>query len=451
MKTNKFGITPLDPDTELDILEIFNSSTSVKASADGFLSMVLQCPAKVTLKRAFLQSSEELQYLMKSHWLTWQRNLYIWLTTYGVCPWYFIKIRGTIHKYPKTPPFRSGYIETFLDKNHIQGFQWKWDGGKIEKKMKFEVRTHAPNVRGQFRTPIMALIPDYRTLKIARKANERAWELQATPQHVIEYHPSRSIIEADAKMININRASVEPNIISPESTYGSINKAKDMQSVRVMDLVRTLRKAEAINAQRDKGQLMYMHGDKKKPIEKLTGQTIYLNANFTYKQITAPKVDADLSKLSAILESKASTIMDFPSKIMTDNKRTSAQATNTLRFVNERIKEWIGYFENRTKNALLLAYGDQLQNDINNNFDFMFSIQDELTVEMPCTPLASFEDLEKYVDRGIMDQKDFARHAFHLTALPESEIRLKDDMIQEKLYGDTNETDKKKRKIDDCG
>jgi len=449
MKNNKVGITPLDPYAELDIMEIYNSSTSVKSSVDGFLSMVLQCPAKVTLKRAFLQSSDELKYLMKTHWLAWQRNLYIWLTIYGVCPWYFIKIRGTIHKYPKTPPFGSGYIETFLDKNYIQGFQWKWNGGKIEKKMKFEVRSHPPTVNGGFTTPIMALIPDYRMIKIARGAKEQAWVMQATPQHVIEYNPSRSIVETDSRLININRARADSD---ENTTYGEIDSRRDMQSVRVMDLIKTLRKADAMNAQRDKNQFIYMHTDKKKPVEKLAGRTIYLNANFTYKQIAAPKVDADIPKLSAMLESKASIIMDFPSKNMTDNKRTSTQAANSLRFVNERIKEWIGFFENRTKNALLIAYGDQLQNDINNAFDFMFSVQDELIVEMPCTPLASFEDLEKYVDRGIMDQKDFAKHAFHLSALPESEIKLKDDMIQEKLYGETNETNKKKKqKIEDCG
>jgi hypothetical protein len=166
------------------------------------------------------------------------------------------------------------------------------------------------------------------------------------------------------------------------------------------------------------------------------GHIIPLPADYTYKTAATPKVDAKVDIMSANLDAKAAATMDFPIQMMSATARTVAQAQNNLRNVNERVKNWITFFEQRTKNALLLAYEDIIQGELDTLNDFfdngvMFYAHKEVVVEMECTPVTSYDELRKYVADGIMDVKDFAKHVFNLNAIPASQISIKRERAEE--------------------
>ena len=241
---------------EADLLEMFHGLSTIKASTDGFLAMVLQCPARVTVQKIGLESNKILKMLMATHWLDWQKNMYKWIVVYGICPWYVVKIRKTKHKYPISPPFQSGTISTYMDKNHIQRFEWKWIDGKVDDKMRFETKNYNPTVFGGFTTPLVSLLSSYRTLKIAREAKERSWHIQSNRQHIIEYNPNRKQVEEDS--IGINR-TYRPDTFSGRN---STTNPAPLQKTRVKDAAKALREAQLLNSLTiDSGQTMYMHTD----------------------------------------------------------------------------------------------------------------------------------------------------------------------------------------------
>ena len=435
----------LDRESEADIWEIFHRISYIGIAKDAFLSMVLKCPVKARLKSFSLVQSDELAHLLKTHWLTWKRNMYVWLKMFGVCPWYFVKVRNTIHRYPVVPPFGSGHITTRLNKKHFQEFEWHWSNGDLEKKMHFEVRRYPPTIYGQFTTPLISLLDDYRSLKIARESLEIAWVNQARPQHILEYKPNIKFHGENDALIRFGDWEQHRYAEATDAT----NTYSKVHAVRVKNAQQRVKDAITAN-QMLMSNTRYMKTDTASQQFELENGNILkkivpLPADFTYKSAAIPNVQARMQDLSNAIDAKAASIMDFPVQMMSGSAKTTAQSQNNLRNVNERVKDWLGFFEERTKNALMLVYGSIIEREMANLNEFiehgqLFMAHKELVVEMECTPVTTYDDLRKYVTDGIMNVEDFARHAFSLNAIPESQITIKEDAM---------EPQEKKRKKDD--
>ena len=109
-----------------------------------------------------------------------------------------------------------------------------------------------------------------------------------------------------------------------------------------------------------------------------------------------------------------------------------------MRFVNERIKEALVFFESTIKHAFLISYGRVVQNSLNDTVRHArilsrkgdlpdYEIVDlhagtEVHVEMSCTPIISYDELKKIWMDGMMKKDTFAKHAFHMHSLPHEEI-----------------------------
>ena len=412
----------LNAETEHAVWELFHKVTYVSVAKDSFLAMVLKCPAVIRMESLPMEESEELKYLLKTYWLPWKRDMYMWLKMFGICPWYFKKLRGTPHKYPVVPKFGSGHISTYLSNRHEQRFKWTWMNGKDDSKMHFETNTYAPTIFGEIVSPIVSLLEDYRSLKIARKALETAWQCQAQPQHILEFKPTIKYNDQQDALIrfgdwdNWQERKAETDKAMRGYAYAGSAKVKNAQNT-VQNAIRSNRDAQTGRAR------------KQTEVENanILKNIVPLPPDFIYKTAATPNVHVKLDELQRALDARASAIMDFPIQMMGSSGKTSAQAQNNLRNVNERAKSWITYFEDRTKNAFLLGYGDAIQGWINGVNTFvesgpLFTIHQELCVEMPCTPVVSYDDLQKYVTDGIMSKDDFAKHAYEINALPNSQI-----------------------------
>lgn len=425
----------LNPATKADIHEVFHSVAYIGISKDAFLAMTLKCPVIIKLKSFSLTESEELEHLLEMHWVEWKRQVYIRLKMFGICPWYFIKVRGTIHRYPVVPPYGSGYISTFLDKKHRQQYQWNWTDGELDKKMHFEVHRYPPTIMGEYTSPIISLLSDYRSLKIARQSVEIAWYNQARPQHILEYKPSRRLQTENETLVRFADASMaigeQKRSMLATNIDNSVHSVKVYNAQSLVDAA--VHQNNARKAQRSVGS-SYLHSEKKTDQYELQNANLLdkivpLPPDYVYKAASIPRVDDRVAELSRMLDIKASSIMDFPVNMMSGTTKTSSQAQNNLRNVNERVKDWIKFFKKITKNAFLLAYGDVIQSSLNSVNEYegsneLYLAHKEVVVEMECTPVTTYDDLKKYVSDGIMSIEDFAKHAFNLNAIPETQITI---------------------------
>jgi hypothetical protein len=422
--------TRLNPEVEHDIWEIFHKSPYIGIAKDAFMAMVLKCPVKVTLKSFTLMQSEELSVLLSRFWLEWKQKMYIWLKMYGICPWYFIKVKKTIHKYPLVPPLKSGYISTFLDKKKIQQYTWTWHDGGEDKKMHFETRNYPPTIFGEFTTPIISIMPDYRSLKIARKAVEKSWVMQSHPQHILEYKPDIKFHGENDSVVRYGNWEAEQH----KRAKSAVNNYNDMNTIRIKNAQRAVAEAAATNRQ-SMCQTPYMESDSRLQSFEIANSNIFdkitpLPADYVYKAGAVPHVQANIIELSKFIDAKAAAIMDFPVHMMTGSTKTSAQADNNMRTVNEKIKDWLSYFENRTKNALLLVYGDIIQDELTKVSvkladGTLFLVDKELIVEIACTPITKLDDLYKFYSYKIMSFENFAKNALNSAGISESQMDTK--------------------------
>jgi hypothetical protein len=180
----------------------------------------------------------------------------------------------------------------------------------------------------------------------------------------------------------------------------------------------------------------------------LFGSTTILPPDFVYKQVPTPHVTIDLSVINQRLDYKSSVIMDVPHNwIDSTGSRIAANVQGSLRFVNERMKYWIRYFETITQKVILLAYGDIIQGEMNmrkRNVDSKKRLMElyadtDIEVFIPCTPIASIDDLNKLHMGGFITKEDVAPHIFDTLGVPRDNITVSayPDMVPKELLDKT--------------
>jgi len=399
-----------------------NSISAIKTSSEAFLSILLQCPATVAMKSFNVMESRELETLLASAWMKWKREVYLRLKLFGICPWYFERVAKTIHKIPVVPPRKSGTISTYMDKRHHQRFKWRWNGEQTATKMYFEVREHPPSIFGEYTSSVIPLLNEYRSVKLVRDAKETAWFRQARPQHILEYRPSSGNITDTTAIL----ATQE---LSGEAICGTLrDTVEPVREMRITKVQEMIRKAEAANSIHRNVSEPYLRSEKarlrwEQQHNTLLSNMVPLTQDFYYKQVPPPRVNADLSRMIEQLEARAAMVSDIPKEVFSGNSKTTQGAQNEIRFVNERIKNWINYLQDLTKRVLLLIYGKFIQKDLD-ALDRFYLVEDEIKVTMQCSPFTSYADLRQFVNDGIMSKETMARRAFESKGLPEDDITL---------------------------
>lgn len=454
-----------------DVFEIYHKHPYIKTTRDAFMSMTLHSPPVITFHRKGANSIEdatdELKLILKMYYVPFLEDIYDWIKTVGVCPWYFETIRDTGHRVPIVPPVGSGYIVTLLNDKHKQEFRWYWnDGGKYDRKMYFEKKDHIPTLNGSLTSPISSLLQEWKTLKLVRQSTEMVAYRQARQQHVFEYHPPRNQVGDD------NITTLES---FGEKIAGGVMMAQERLqdakiTVRTDALYRAMLETSAANRgmQRKFGTGPFLrseeHGDQwERENASVIDYALTMKPDFSYKPVPTPKLDIKLQEITQRFDHAASAVMDVPLQMIDSSGRVSTNMQGIMRFVNERIKEWLSFFEQVTKKVFLLSYGKILEESIQRQpYKMLRHLTTDQSVEVhiPVTPVATYADLKQAYKDELYKKETFAEHAFNALGLPaedifvtfEAEEREMEDRQLKKREVDakiqkTNE--KKKKKSDD--
>jgi len=427
-------LTRLDEEMIKKIMHLRQNVAVIKASEKSFLSLLVQCPMQVKLKSFNVKQTKELDILLTRDWQEWHRQMYIWINTFGVFPYYFRKIRGTIHYRPVVPSMKSGYISSYLDANKEQQFQWTWTEGEEDGKFHFITGTYKPEIDGTLNVPLTSLVGPYETLQEAVKAQKLVWYAQSHPQHILEYKPTNA---------SLKEIDTFQEFMTGEQIMGiNPKRVKELRTVKIRNATESIRRVVRNNVLEQQKSLRggYMFSDPReaeanweKKNAALLDHIVPLDADFVYKPVPAPRLEANVMDLRNQIEKQAASLMDFPIEpFSATTQRFKTQSENDLRFLNERVKTWINFIEKHTQRALIQAYGKLIQNTFDKaqamtKTDRIFLAAAELTVEMQCTPITTWDELVKYVDRGIMSEEDFAMHAYRLKALPLTQIQIPEE------------------------
>lgn len=456
-KINERDEIRLDELTTKDIYELYNSTPSIKISRDAFLAMTLCTPFQVQIPSLDLQNDKGMEILIEQYWMPWLRTVYDWMKMFQICPYYFERVKKTDHYYPVVPEFGSGYITTFINDKHKQEWKWYWSHGmqsgddtSEEKTMHWIIGHDKPSIYGTYRSPISTLLGDYKTLRILRESLEVASTQGCRPPLIFEYHPPRNDNGDDGLTTLEAFGEQVARVMSAKREALHSQKMKIRKSELMSQLYSSYMHNHGFRQQLGTGNTMMWSDTSRDAWERnntgLVDRSIPLEADYVYKAPAKPSVMADLEKHANRFDDIASGIMDFPSELM--NPKTGSRASNVagpLRFVNEKVKDFLGFFKVITKHAYLLSYGKALQTTLDGIsrkimvhrlryknrggivpaheiVDLYAST--EVHIHMSCTPLNSYDDLRRMWQDSLISKDDFAKHAASLNSIPIEEINI---------------------------
>lgn len=425
---------PLKQDQVLDIWDVFHKIPSIMVSHDMFVSMVLNCPPTVKMEKLKWEASDELRFLMQTYWMPFLQKVYTWFKCFGVCPWYWEKVRGTDHRIPVVPPFQSGHLTTYLDTKHRQQFSWYWkDTSDAAKNVNVEVSRHPPGLDGSIRSPIGSLLYEWRTMRIVRTSTEIATDQQAHQQHVFEFHPAKSnqgddnlaTLESFGDKIAGTVMARQEGLLSAKTTIRTADLHHSLATAAAANRGMRARFGSAGAVMRSEDQGDQWERENANVLER----GIPLKPDFTYKPVPPPRISTNVVDISMRLEKMASAIMDIPFQLIeSSGGRNTANVQGNLRFVNERIKDWTNVFETLVKKLFLLAYGETIQSGLDqlakpHKMLELFA-DTELQVYMSCTPIASVADITAVHMAGYMKKRTAAEHTFNILGISHADLSI---------------------------
>ena len=401
MAKRKKNEIDLDQKQANQIYEVFTNVSAFSVAEDTFMSIVLSHGASVSMPKFKIAESKELKDLLQNEYIKWKGNMYRWLKMFGIYPWRLVYIKDSPHSYPEGLVYDSGYMTTYPDKKHRQQFRWYWHDRKHhDHNVQFVTHRNLPTLKGKYTTPIVGLINDYILLQKAQYSVAEMWQDQVNPKYVLEHAKIHN--GSDWGATKLGSASATNRALGLNSL--SVNR-------RV--LLNTWERVQLKN-----------HPELKE-LRPIVDAAERVPTGFTLKRLESPKLNVDLIVMSRNLEEKASAIMDF--KVDTNQfKKTNVQSDNYLRFLNERVKAWLTFFENQTGNVVKMVYATEITKSFA-KIDRFEGIDLDLVVSMPCTPFTTLQDLETIWGHNIISQESFFKHAGRGIGIPENELNLVDE------------------------
>jgi hypothetical protein len=360
-------------------------------------------------------------------------NMYDWLKMFGICPWYLEKVEKTMHYIPVVPPFGSGIIKTYMKKKR-QYFSWYWKEEQqmqADKNMYFEHDGNPPNIDGTIKSPVATIIAEYNTSKIVRNVSEMVWNQQARQQHIIEHHPPKNM-PGDDNLVTLESfgEKIAGQVIEEKERLHNVKlnvKASNLRDVLKRTATKNLGLDPSFGNPNTATESATQHFNMY--TSSILAKATTLPPDYIYKSVPNPEVSANYIQIQERMDEICSSVMDVPPNwIQGTSAKTVAAAHSSSRFVNERIKHWIGLFERTTKKAFILAYGDMIQANLEDmrkisNLISLYA-DEEIVIIMPCTPVANISDIQQIYSNGMISKENAALHIFNIIGVPANDIEL---------------------------
>lgn len=440
---------PLNQAEMIDIWNHFHRSPYIRLGAEIFTAMVLKTVPQIKLK-GFDDQNADFVLIQELHHRPFLIQFYIHYHLFGIVPIYKKKITGTKYYKPLIPPFGSGQIWTEFDlvkKEQIYKFHWQ-GSNDYDRKIYFRVGNTPPGLDGKINSSLASLLNDWRTCAIIRQSTELVAYQQARQQHVFEFHPSK-INPGDDALVGLESFG--------EKIAGSVMLDQEKLSnyrmeVRSEALMNSLKAADYLNygmrnqSRYDNSEAQSSQLERETSLFMSRGYS--LKPDVVYKPVPTPHLGISLNDFVVRLDKVGSALMDIPLQLIeSTGVKSQANMQGNLRFINERMQEWIRLFCDVTKQFFLIAYGKQIMGEeAFKNRD----IDKEVEVILPCTPIANVDDIMRVHKEGMMLKEDAGSHVFNILGLPSEQLHCTswpDGVAKELLIGKKKEGGEKSKKL----
>lgn len=425
---------PLDEDTILDLLDMYRSSPVIKLARKSFLSMTLSEPFTFSIPAMGIVSNAEMAKIIEAYWMPWLRVVYDWCQLIGICPYYF-EDKGD-HRIPIVPDIELGYITCIVEeKTHKVRYEWSWDHGtaiEVQKDMLWIITENRPTKDGVIRSPLVSLLPNYRSLLKLQKSQDIVVTQCARPVHVIEFTPNA-------------RTANDDNLTHMVADYGKaagIGKARKEQvnnavlRAKTAELYRAMQETNKANSMNTTVSATMWTDTDARLMEEMdagfTNRLIVMRPDMKYGAAEKPTLVQDYYKAESQFNVMAAAIMDFSLELLTPTGSARSQnVEGAERFENERIKEQTSFFEGVLRSALIIAYRDSFVAGMDqartwrveklggdpNEVAFLFPELD-VVIDLSSSTVTGYQELKEMHMDGLITKETMGKHAFKNKNMP---------------------------------
>lgn len=439
---------PLNHAEMLDIWDYYHRYPYIRLCAEIFTSMVLKRVPKIKLN-GFDDENSDFLLVQEIYHRTFLIQFYIWYHLFEIVPIYKLKIKGTKYYKPMIPPFEAGQIWTEMDyekREQVFKFCWK-NASEYDRKIYFRVGSHPPGLDGRINSVMASMLHDWRTCSIIRQATEMIAYQQARPQHVFEMHPSK-INPGDDGLIGLEQFGEQ---IAGSVMMDQEKLANSKMEVRSEALMNSLKAADYLNyGFKNRFETTQRSESRGSQMERETSQFLSrgysLKPDAVYKAVPSPHLGFNLNEFLTRMDKMGAALMDIPLQLIESaGMKSQANIQGNIRFINERMQEWIRLFCDVTKQFFLIAYKKSLLETFKNR-----EIDKEVEVLLECTPIANADDILRMHKEGMMKKENAAHHTFNILGLPADDIFISqwpDQIAKELLIGKKKEAGEKSKKL----
>lgn len=459
--------TALDEATIHDLRDMMRNSAALVLARKSFLAKTIGEPFTFSIPAIGIKSNSDMEKIITSFWMPWLRKVYDWTQMLGICPYYFVKLKGTEHMIPVVPEMDLGYIAVSISKEHQLEYKWYWSHGtntEQQKDMLWILTEAKPGKDGTINSPLASLLPTYSSLMKLKRSQDIVVVQRARPVHIMEHMRSNAsgknddlthlVADFGAKAAGISKARREASI---------------QQNIRVKtaELYKQLQAAHNANTIKTTLQPTLWTETPADTLEEMdagfSNRVIVTREDFKYVQAAKPDVVVDYYKAEMQFNTMAAAVMGFSMEILTPvGNARSQNVSGPLDFENDRIREQSNFYVGILKSALIIAYKDQFRQVMDDARNWRITKlggdpdkvgvlfpELDVQIDMSSASVTTYDELKAMHMDGLITKETMGNHVFKNKNLPMEQLvtlEWPDKVPKEMLVKPQQQKEKEKAK-----
>lgn len=446
---------------------MFFTSPACVIARKGFLSMVLHEPFQFSIPALGMVSNSDMQLVIETYWMPWLWSAWDWAMVTGIIPWHLVR-RGP-HMVPECPGFDQGEIRVVARDAYNKDYLWfpyEANGTctmEADKKIRWFKTSNQPARDGVIRSPLVSLLPNYRSLVKLRNAQDIISTQAPRPVHLLERRATTPMTAPNDQLAGLSADFGAKAAGVAQARRHAMKEEEERR--RQSDMFRLMNSQAQRNLARssarpvlptDTEELMYDEID-----NGFGSRLIVLPADHTYKEAGRPTLPVDYQKAEDSFNILAAAVMDYSFEMVAPTRGASNRGQNVnaaARFENDRIHQQTSFFTALIRTALVLSYGKALQDKMDETRKIALQhtrvdpallghLYPELDVVVKLTSsnTTSDDDLRQFRADGLMTQETMGRYLFRNKNIPVEDmvtLQWPDNVPREMLVKPTSSSSK---------
>lgn len=406
--------------------DMYDGDATIINARTSILARVLHKPFSFEIPALGLKADENMENLIKEHYMPWLADCADWYNILHVIPYFFDHVHGI--PIPRTPEKKAGRIVRLNQEKRRPKFRWYWNGDQQshDSRMRWYIGPRCPDMEGVIRTGLVSLVPLYRLCTRLLEASTNVVVQRSRPTHLLERRPPANARNLDDRLSNLT-AEFGARAVGATRTRQEEARAADerLKQKRIQSSIIQQQEKQTFGMatlqpvfDSDTFTTLFNETDSGFATRMFT-----LPEDCTYREPGKPDVPLSYLDIKRKFDSQVSALMNYPLELIEPSAGIGKAAAlgGAETFVNDRIRDMATLFANIAHQAITDAYRPQFEKlfegkDMHPKFDVHISMA--VTSNIPDDTLLLLHE------KGLMSQETLGKYMFRNHNIPLEDMTI---------------------------